>query len=246
MSQTPWSESDSQHFIDTGAVYTPSRDEIRDVILDLIPAAADEPFVAVELGVGAGWLSRAILDRFPQSRLIGFDGSPTMLAETRRHLSPFEGRFELRPFRLEDPSWRQTLTEPIRAVVSVLVVHHLDGPGKQRLYRDLYTHLDGSGAVLIGDLVAPVSEWERRHLSRAWEHVVERQSLALTGDTGAYTRFLEDQWNIYRHPDPADMPSTIPEHLAWLTEAGYIGVNVFWERAAHAVYGGYQRLGPKR
>ena len=38
-----------------------------------------------------------------------------------------------------------------------------------------------------------------------------------------------------------DMPSAIPEHIDWLTAAGFVGTNVFWERAGHAVYGGYKQ-----
>jgi tRNA (cmo5U34)-methyltransferase len=37
-----------------------------------------------------------------------------------------------------------------------------------------------------------------------------------------------------------DMPSTVSEHIEWLTEAGFAGVDVFWLRAGHAVYGGYK------
>jgi tRNA (cmo5U34)-methyltransferase len=37
-----------------------------------------------------------------------------------------------------------------------------------------------------------------------------------------------------------DMPSTLREHLDWLDGAGFADVNVFWERAGHAVYGGYK------
>jgi trans-aconitate methyltransferase len=240
MTDVPWSEADSQQFIDTGEIYTPGRAEIRDTILDLIPAERDDEFLAVELGVGAGWLSRAILERFPRSRILGLDGSQAMLAETERQLEPFSGRFELRLFRLEDRPWREEIAEPVRCFVSSLVVHHLDGPGKQALYRDLYGRLDGSGAVLIADLVAPASEWERRYLANAWDTAVESSSLALTGSADVYNRFREDEWNLYRYPDPVDMPSSIPEHLAWLTDAGFVGVNVFWERAAHAVYGGFR------
>jgi hypothetical protein len=46
--------------------------------------------------------------------------------------------------------------------------------------------------------------------------------------------------NLYDYPDPRDIPSTVPEHLQWLAEAGFGGVNVFWERAGHAIYGGYK------
>ncbi len=235
----PWSEADSQHFIEHGQIHIPARDEIRDTILDLLPAEPDEPFLAVELGVGGGWLSEAILRRFPRAQVLGLDGSPAMLRETETRLQPFAGRFELRQFRLEADAWRAALGADVRCFVSSLVVHHLDASGKRTLYRDLRAHLDDHGAVLIADLVAPRSERERQYMARQWEAEVKRQSLAFTGSLDVYRQFVDEHYNWYDYPDPMDMPSTLPEHLAWLDQAGFVGTDVFWMRAGHAVYGGY-------
>ncbi|HVA92117.1 MAG TPA: class I SAM-dependent methyltransferase [Chloroflexota bacterium] len=240
ISGSGWSEADSRRFIEVGQIHTPTRAEIRDTILDLIPAEPDEPFLAVELGVGGGWLSEAILQRFPAARVLALDGSSTMLRETESRLQPFAGRFESRLFRLEDRSWLAEISADVRCFVSSLVIHHLDGLGKRTLYRDLYAHLGDGGAVLIADLVAPSSQRERRCLARWWDAEVERQSLALTGTRAVYQRFLDDHSNWYAYPDPMDMPSTVPEHVLWLAEAGFTGVDVFWLRAGHAVYGGYK------
>ncbi|MDQ2741541.1 MAG: class I SAM-dependent methyltransferase [Chloroflexota bacterium] len=235
-----WNESDSQHFLDIGRIYTPARDEIGEVILDLIPAEGDEPFLAVELGVGAGWLSTAILERFSAARVLGLDGSPTMLREAGSALARFPGRAELRPFQLEDSRWLDAIEGEVRCFVSSLVIHHLDGPGKQALYRLLHDRLSNGGALLFADLVAPNSERERRYLARSWDEEVKRQSLAFTGSLDVYQQFATEDWNWYDHPDPFDKPSAVPEHLRWLQEADFTGSNVFWERAGHAVYGGYR------
>lgn len=234
-----WSEESSAKFIDFGRIYTPSRDEIQQAILDLIPAAPDEPFLAVELGVGEGWLSEAILERFPAARVLGLDGSQTMLRTAEARLRPYANRFEARQFKLEDRSWLERIDGDTRCFVSSLVIHHLDAEDKQTLYRDLRAHLGSDGAVLIADLVAPRSERERRYLARQWDAEVRRQSLAMSGSLQAYQQFTDDQWNWYDYHDPMDKPSSLPDHLRWLTEAGFVGVNVFWERAGHAVYGGY-------
>jgi tRNA (cmo5U34)-methyltransferase len=235
-----WSEESSQHFIELGHIYTPARDEIQEAMLDLIPADHDDPFLAVELGVGSGWLSAAILERFPAARVLGLDGSPTMLRETAARLKQYAGRFELRPFQLEDRSWLEDIGHDVRCFVSSLVIHHLDAAGKQALYRDLYAQLAEGGGALLTDIVAPRSEWERRHMARTWDAEVKRQSLEMNGSLRLYQQFIVDEWNWYEYPDPMDMPSTVPDHLRWLAEAGFSGANVFWERAGHAIYGGYK------
>jgi SAM-dependent methyltransferase len=235
-----WSEENSRHFIELGRIYTPARDEIQKTILDLIPAEHDEAFLAVELGIGSGWLSAAILARFPAARVLGLDGSPTMLQETAARLQQFAGRFELQLFQLEGRSWTMGIAPDVRCFVSSLVIHHLDAAGKQAHYRDLYAHLEDGGAALIADLVAPRSEWERWYMARWWDAEVKRQSLAMTGSLQAYQQFVDERWNWYEYPDPMDMPSTVPDHLQWLSEAGFAAANLFWERAGHAIYGGYK------
>jgi SAM-dependent methyltransferase len=238
-----WSEDESARFIETGRIYTPRRDEIADAFCDLIPANAGDAFAGVELGTGVGWLTEAILARYPNARMIGLDGSDTMLAETRRRLAPFAGRFELARFRLEDRNWRDTLPDGLRCVVSSLVIHHLDGPGKAALFRDLHAKLAPGGALLICDLVLAASDWGKRHYARAWDADVARQSRELGGDDAAFLKFLADKWNMYAFPPPEDdidHPSTTVDQLRWLADAGFEGVDVFWARAGHALFGGYR------
>ncbi len=103
----PWSEEASRHFIDRGRIHIPNRDEIGETILDLIPAERDEPFLAVELGVGAGWLCEAMLRRFPAARVIGLDGSPAMLSETAARLEPFAAAPAARREEPARSTWRR-------------------------------------------------------------------------------------------------------------------------------------------
>jgi trans-aconitate methyltransferase len=237
----PWSEADSRKFIQQGQIYTPARDELQAVLLDLIPAERDESFLAVELGIGGGWLSEAILERFSGACVVGLDGSPTMLETSGKRLEQYRDRLDLRPFALEDHTWRTSFGGEVRCFVSSLVVHHLSADGKQVLYADLHAQLEDGGAVLIADLIAPTSERERRYLAAAWDAEVRRQSLIFTGALEIYQEFVDSEWNWFTYPDPMDIPSTIPEHLGWLSQAGFVGVDVFWERAGHAVYGGYKK-----
>jgi len=238
-----WTEEHSQHFIDLGRIYTPRRDEIAQAFVDLVPANDDHAFTGVELGTGQGWLTTAILTRYPNATMIGLDGSEAMLAATVEATTQFGNRFEGRLFRLEDPAWIDELPEGLRCIVSSLVIHHLDSPGKQGLFRALFAKLAPGGGLLINDVMEPAGEWSRRHWARAWNEDVRSQSLEFAGDEAAYDQFVSDKWNFYEYPDPEDEidhPSTVVEQLNWLGAAGFTRIDVWWARAGHVLFGGYK------
>jgi SAM-dependent methyltransferase len=236
-----WREEDSALFIDMGEVMTPARDDMGQALLDVIPATADEEFVAVEIGSGAGWLSEALLVQYPRARVIAIDGSPAMVRFASNRLASFGDRAEVRLGRLEERDWLEHLGEPIRCFLSSLTLHHLDGPGKARLFADLYGHLEPGGAVSIADIVEPASEWVKRHMASTWTEAVRQRSLDLTGEMRTYDFFVEQRWNSYDYPDPdVDTPSPLMSQLQWLAEAGYIAIDVPWALAGHTVIAAYR------
>lgn len=240
MSEAGWRETDSGIFARLGEVFTPGREEIEKTILDHIPAGREESFLAVDIGCGGGWLGEAVLREYPNSRLLALDGSNEMLRHAGERLAEFGERAELGAFRLEDPEWVSRIEGPVRCFVSSLVIHHLDGAGKRELFRRIFEKLEPGGALLLADVVEEKSEPGRRRMARAWNKEVERRSLDLTGDDRAYRFFVDEGWNMYEHPDPMDKPSGASEQLRWLEEAGYLGVDVPWARAGHAVFCGYK------
>lgn len=236
-----WDEDASALFLSVGDLFTPARQEMEQVFVDLVPAERDEEFVAVDIGTGQGWLSAAVLRHFPASRVLALDGSPVMLEHARAQLADVADRVRFETFRLEDPAWPSGLGHDVRCFMSSLVIHHLDGPGKRALFERLYRQLQPGGALLIADLVAPTSAVGRRYLARAWDEVVKQQSLARTGSLQAYELFVAEQWNYYAFPDdPIDKPSSLVEQLRWLEEVGFVGIDAFWARAGHAIFGGFK------
>lgn len=234
-----WQEDDSEVFIDLGRIMIPRRDEIEQTIMSLIPADPDDAFTFVDVAAGAGWLSKAILDRFPRSHALLLDGSAAMLAEAQTVLAEHTGRFDLKLFQLLDLSWIDDLPSRLRAVVSSLAIHHLDDGGKRDMFERLAPALESGGALLIADLVQPAGEYGLRHAARTWDAEVRRQSQEISGSLDAWNLFDGDDWNIFDHPDPMDTPSTLADQLDWLREAGFTSADVFWALAGHAVYGAY-------
>jgi tRNA (cmo5U34)-methyltransferase len=237
-----WTESTSSRFIDLADVYVPFRDEQIRTLVTLIPAGHDEEFSAVELGAGGGALARAVLESFPRCRYLALDGSAVMREQLRQVLAPFGPRVEVRDFELIDQAWRDALPTPLRAVLSSLVVHHLDSAGKRQLYADLARRLEPGGALLLADLVDPATPQATQLFARQWDDAARAQSLAKAGDLSAYERFQQDAWNFYtpEGADPTDKPSRLFEQLIWLRDAGFREVDAFWMYAGHAIYGGYR------
>ena len=236
MSDQAWSEVSSQYFIDYAAYYVPDRAVQLETICALIPTKP-ELFHVVELCCGEGLLARTILERFPNCRIHGYDGSNTMLEKTRATLQPFSERFTLHTFDLAAAEWR-SFPWPVQAVVSSLAIHHLDGQQKRELYRDLYRLIAPGGALIIADLIQPVHLLGVQAAARAWDEAVRQAALARDGNLAAFDVFQRDRWNVYHYPDPMDKPSGLYEQLRWLEEAGFDAVDVVWLKAGHAIYGG--------
>ncbi len=238
MSDQHWSEESSQYFIDYAAYFVPDRLAQLETICQLIPARP-ESFHVVELCCGEGLLARAILERFSACRLHGYDGSTTMLDKARTALQPLGERFTLHPFDLAAPDWR-SFPWPVRAVVSSLALHHLDGDQKCALYRDLYHVIDPGGALIVADLIQPAHPLGVQVAATAWDEAVRQAALSRDGSLAALDVFQNDHWNFYHYPEPMDKPSSLYEHLRWLEAAGFGAVDVYWLKAGHAIYGGWK------
>ncbi len=238
-----WSEADSETFSALGRYVVPERElQIRSICEMIAPLPGASHIV--ELCSGEGLLSRALLERFPEAVVHCFDGSPAMLAATRRATEAYADRVEIGSFDLAAQDWRR-FDWPLQAVVSSLAIHHLDAAAKRALYGAMVQALAPGGALVVADLVAPAEALGERLAAGVWDDEVRRQSLAIDGDLGAFRRFQETHWNLFSDPDPdpLDQPSPLLDQLLWLCEAGLTAVDVYWMKAGHAVFGG-KRPGP--
>ncbi|WP_292323576.1 class I SAM-dependent methyltransferase [Mesorhizobium sp.] len=232
-----WNEDNSRSFLDYARYFVPERERQIEMIADLIPAAPGG--LLVELCPGEGLLSRALLERFPDSRVLALDGSERMLEQTRKTCRDHAGRLTTTAFELADRDWRR-FAEPPHAIVSSLAIHHLDGRQKRILFADLAEALSPGGVLVVADIVRPPSARALAIAARQWDEAVRSRSLAIDGDLAAFAEFNRLGWNYFRNPDgePIDKPSSLAEQLAWLSEAGFTEVDCTWLFAGHAIFSG--------
>jgi tRNA (cmo5U34)-methyltransferase len=114
-------------------------------------AAADvEATTILELGIGTGETTRRVLASHPDARIVAIDSSEEMLGRAREAFPDAE----LLLARLQDP----LPDGPFDLVVSALAVHHLDGPGKQDLFRRIAAALGPGGTFVLADVVVPEND----------------------------------------------------------------------------------------
>jgi tRNA (cmo5U34)-methyltransferase len=111
---------------------------------------AVEARTILELGIGTGETARRVLAAHPDAHLTAIDSSAEML-ERARSVVPDA---DLRLAQLQDP----LPDGPFDLVVSALAVHHLDGPGKQDLFRRVAEILSPGGTFLLADVVVPEND----------------------------------------------------------------------------------------
>jgi SAM-dependent methyltransferase len=177
---------------------------------------------------------------FPYATLLALDGEETMRAAARENLIPVGKRADVDVFDLYSTDWFPRL-EGADCVVSSLCIHHLNDAEKRTLFRAVYGRMSPKGALLIADLVKPIRAEARELFASTWDRSAQQQSIAKTGTTELYDRFVSEQWNYYHYPDPFDKPSGLYEQLTWLKEVGFTVVDCFWMQAGHAIYGGYKQ-----
>lgn len=234
MSNARWTESDSQSFLTYGDLFVPDRETQIDAICSLIDGRVGNGDV-VELCCGDGSLAQAVLERHPPCRVFGLDGSPAMLHRARVRLAGAGTRFRPVPFDLEDTSWRSRYRE-CSAVVSSLALHHLTDREKEQLFGDVAAMLGRRGVFVFADVMLPASRAGIRFAARRWDEAVRRRSLERYGDERGMEAFEHLSWNAFRYPDTeVDHLATLPEHLTWLSKAGFDPLDVVWAYAGHAV-----------
>jgi tRNA (cmo5U34)-methyltransferase len=134
MSDFDWKPDD---YLERVRAAIPRYDELQEQAIDAIPFAPER---VLELGMGTGETTRRLIEAYPDSWVIGLDGSPDMVFRARENYD------DVQLARIEDP----LPDGPWDLVIGVLSLHHLTSEQKKNLFRQVR---EQARSFVIGDVV---------------------------------------------------------------------------------------------
>ncbi|MFA5975414.1 MAG: methyltransferase domain-containing protein [Elusimicrobiota bacterium] len=190
------------------------------LMMDLIPFKRLDAFKTLDIGSGAGILSRLLLDTFPNATVTAFDLSPVMLDLCKKKLWAYPKRATFQQGDLTRDSWGTGYD----VVFAGLVLHHTDDQGKRNFFRRLIATMNPGGILLCRDIVRGRTERLTQQYEQLWKLYMRAQ-----GEDGA-------SW--YEKFRAKDVPATAEDQVKWIREAGFQDVGCHWRYLNFAVTGG--------
>jgi ubiquinone/menaquinone biosynthesis C-methylase UbiE len=227
----------SEDIVTHWAAEAPNRERLhvpqQRFMAELLPFGDEAEFTFVDLGAGAGALSKAILERYPRSSAILADFSDQMMGAGVQELEPFADRYRYVTFDMSTSNWPAEIPGTVDAIVSSLFIHHLPDERKQSLFAEIFGRLVPGGWSLNYD---PVTT-EDPVIEETWQRVGELGNPELTRRRLHPTPEEHARWqNHVRYMIPLE------QLLGYLRGAGFGGIDVYFKRLEWVVYGGRRPL----
>lgn len=194
----------------------------------LLPFSPADAFTFLDLGAGTGAASRAVLNEYPRANAILAEYSPQMMAEGRKALTEFNGRYRYVEYDMLTSDWPADLPA-LDAVVTALAIHHLPDERKRAIFGETYQRLKpGAWFINFDPIKAPDDS-----LELAWQRTNDRYDPSAPEKRANRSPQEQARWeNHIRFMIPLE------PQVEWLREAGFVDVDVFWKRLDWVIYGG--------
>ncbi len=189
----------------------PRYDEIVETIMSLL--ASYEPRSVVDLGMGAGNLTRDVVDRLPETQVIGIETCEEMVAVARRSLHVAEDRVRI----VHSDIRHFAPDQAVDAVYTNLVLHNLEPDDRRHLLARIHDWLEPTGVFIWGDLIRhPDHTVQQQYV---WERVEHARASGCDDELIRQSFFKEEH---------EDKPWTVAEMLAETGRAGFARTDCVW------------------
>ncbi len=201
--------------------FAPVYDESIEALVSVLPFSKGAKIRVIDLGCGTGNIARAVLEKYPRASVLCFDLSEKMIELARAKLKNYKN-VEYRIGDIRDFRFPAKLD----AVISSLVLHHVQGEGKLRLFRRIYNSLAKGGVFYNADIIQGSSRKLQDVYREKWINFMRKQC------TPAEIR------RTLKNHRREDRPAVLMKELAELSRAGFRELDVVYKWYGFSVYGG--------
>ena len=221
------------HFEQEAAIFdkmffriVPYYEEAMEAIKSALPFKKTDKVRIIDMGCGTGNLTKKIALAFPKAEIICLDMAENMLklakAKLSKHPNVSFWQGDIREFSFQGK---------YDAIVSSLVLHHVEKKGKLQFYKKLHKALHSGGVFYNFDILTSANKHINDLLYDNWKDYM--------GNSGLPPAKYNEM--IHRHK-LEDRPVTFEEEMNLLQKAGFKYVDVIWRRIQlGAVYGAVKK-----
>jgi len=216
-------EEEAKEFDNTILKLIPRYDDMISCMVSVIPFDNSEEFKLLDLGSGTGNITKAVKERYPNSKINCIDIAENMIQMAKIKLQNytdieyFTGDFSEFDFE-----------EQYDVIVSSLALHHIKtDEDKKKFYSKIYSALKEGGIFLNSDVVLGSNEKLSQIYREKW---IDYMLLNLPAEEVMEIRLPKQI--------KEDFPAPLIKHLEWLDEKGFKSIDVVWKYYGLVVYCG--------
>jgi len=214
-------EEEAVEFDKTILRLIPHYTEMIDALVLSIPFKKDEHISVIDLGCGTGTVAQKIKNAFPNSKISCVDIAENMIKIAQNKLGEKMDYYVCNFYEFN-------FEKKYDVIVSSLALHHLaNDDDKKMFYEKIYNALNKNGVFYNADVVLASNEHLQYLYMAKWKAFMNK-SVSLEE--------IENKWFVNYKAE--DRPTSLMNHINWLRDIGFNGVDVVWKYYNYAVYGG--------
>lgn len=207
-------EQEAAHFDKMFFRVVPYYEEAMEAIVAAFPFKKTAKPRIIDMGCGTGNLTKKIATAYPKAEIICLDMAENMLKMSKAKLSKYPNitywQGDIRDFDFKGK---------YDAIVSSLVMHHVEKKGKLQFYKKLHKVLRPGGIFYNFDILTSGNKPVNDLLYDNWKDYMGHSGLS----PAKYNEMI-------RRHKVEDRPVTFEEEMNLLQKAGFKHVDVLWRR----------------
>jgi tRNA (cmo5U34)-methyltransferase len=216
-------EEEAKEFDNTILKLIPRYNEMINCMVSIIPFNNSEEFKLLDLGSGTGNITKAVKEKYPNSKISCIDIAENMIQMAQIKLQNYTGieyyTGDFSEFEFE---------EKYDVIVSSLALHHIKtDDDKKGFYDKIFSALKVGGVFLNSDVVLGSNEKLSQFYREKWINFML---------TNLPEEEVREKWVPKQLEE--DFPVPLTYHLKWLKEIGFENIDVIWKYYGLVVYCG--------